>query len=282
MRSLFLVLLLALGCSTARDLATSPAASLLMSDEDRWYATQAALLDPRCWHLDATSSGALDVTVPADHTWYTTNAFAVTYGSPQFVSQDLFPNSRRSGFLRPLDARRPVALSAGTRIRNNAGINVAYLWRCDPDDVWSVDARYATDPRALYYGRLARLASLPISEVVLEVTGGGALTDDVHADLPSCGAVMLIAASIYDTAWSTIGWPATDPATPLNLLSEINNSHAVRFAESILQPMLCRDGLRVAVQKASNADAPGSTDPATAYPIHGSASLLYQVLPTDW
>lgn len=280
MRSLFLVLSLALGCTPR--LATSTADSLVLSDEDRWYATQAALLDPRCYQLDATSAGALDVTVPAGRTWYVTNAFAVTYGSPQFVAQDAYPNSRRSGFLRPLDARRSVALSAGTRVRNNAGINVAYLFRCDPDDVWSLDARYATDPRGLYYGRLARLTSLPISEVVLEVTGGGALTDDVHADLPTCAAVMLIAASVYDTAWSTIGWPASSPATPLNLLSEINNSHAVRFAESILQPLSCGDGLRAAVQKASNADAPGSTDPAIAYPIHGSSNLVYQALPTDW
>lgn len=272
---------LSAACS-APGVATSASSSTVLSDEDRWYATQAALLDPRCYQLAATNSATLDITVPDGHSWWVTNAFAVTYGDPQFVAQDAFPNTRRSGFLRPLDARRAFALSAGTRVRNNLGISMAYIWYCDPDLVWSADPRYLADPRGLYFGRLARLSSLPISETVLEVTGGGALTDDVHADLPACGAVMAVAASVYDAAWITIGWPAEAPAVPLNVLSELNNSHEVRFAESVLQPLPCRSGLRLSVQKASNADVPGSTNPAIAYPIHGSGSLVYQVLPSDW
>ena len=187
---------------------------MLSSDEDRWFATQSALLDPRCYHLEATSFGALDVTVPTGHTWHATNAFAVQYNTPQIVAQDLYPGTRRSGFLRPLDARRSIALPAGTRIRNNVGINVAYLFYADPAEVWCTDARYTTDPKALYYERLSRLQTLPISEVVLEVTGGGAIDDDVHADLPEFGSAMLVGCSVYDTCWVTVGW-TSNPAVPL-------------------------------------------------------------------
>lgn len=274
-----LLLLALLGCSVAPVSQSVPDTAPAQSDEDRWFATQAAMLDPNCYHEAGTAAGTLDITVSDGHVWYATNMFAVYYNDPLDVSQDAFPGTRRSGFLRPLDARRSVPLSAGTRVRSNIGINVAYVFYCDPQTAWSFDTRYADNPRGLYYERLRRLSELPVHEVILEATGGGALSDDLHVDLPAA-PILLTSASVYDASWMTIGC-ADGSVPPLNLLSEINNSHAVRFAESLLQP-IGGCPLRVALQKGSNADSPGSTDPAIAYPIHGSGSLTYIELPTDW
>lgn len=279
-----LALIFLIGCTTAEARMTE--ATTFTTDEDRYFATQAALLDPRAYHLSGTVFGDLDVTVPDRHTWFATNTFAVYYNEPQDVAQDSTPGTRRSGFLRPLDARRAFALSAGTRVRNigrgtSYQINTAYIYYADPQDVWDIDARYTADPKGLYYSRLARLATLPISEAIIEVNGGGAINDDVHLDLPAFGSAMLVNVSVYDASWMTIGW-IDNLGIPLNVMNEVNNSHSVRFAESVMQPIRFGPGLRVTLNKGSNADMPGSTDPAIAYPIKGSGSLVYQVLPSDW
>lgn len=252
------------------------------------YAIRAAMLDPACYTMAGTAAGGLDVTVPTGHSWHVTNAFAVYYGDPISVSQDAFPLTRRTGFLRPLDARRELTLGAGTRIRSNTGINLAYVLYCDPADLWASDSRYTTDPRGLYYERLQLLRTIPTESVALEATGGGAITDEIHAALPAV-PLILTSASVYDASWVTAGCPAW--VSPANVLSEINNAHAVRFAESIQQPMpAC--GARVTLQKGSLGDTWGpaagpvgvffSADPAVANPIHGSGFVTYQRLPKVW
>lgn len=258
-------------------------------DEDRYYATQAALIDPRCWHLAWTSTGMLDVTVPAGHTWWTSNAFAVIYNDPLIVAQDAYPGSRASGFLRTLDARGAVMLPAGTRIRNNQTlpptepyrINTAYLWYCDPAEVWDVDERYTTNPRGLYFGRLAQLESLQLRSAVLEATGGGSLDDAIAKTLPGTEDIIVTHVNIYDASWMTIGWPV-DGSPPLNVADEINNSHSVRFTRSVLQPLPRGTGLQIALRKGSTSDRPSSTDPAIAYPIKGTGSISWVETPTGW
>lgn len=255
------------------------------SNEDRYYATQAALLDPRCWHLAWTSAGTLDVTVPDGHTWWTSNAFAVMYGDPLIVAQDAWPGSRSSGFLRNLDARNAVRLPASTRIRNNQTlpptgpyrINTAYLWYADPVEVWEIDARYAADPRGLYYGRLAQLEALELRSVVIEATGGGSLDDVLTAEFPGANDIILTHVSIHDASWMTIGWPA-DGSPPLNVADEMNNSRALRFTRSTLQPLPRGTGLQIAIRKGSNSDLPASD----ASPIHGSVMASGVVLPEGW
>jgi hypothetical protein len=290
MRHLVPIAIFFAGCTTTAA-AVQQLAVIAAELED--FAVRAALLDPRCCYAMAgvdPATDALDVTIPVGHAWEVTNAFAVYYGDPIDVAQDRFPLTRRAGFVRPLDARRPLELGAGTRIRNAIGIHQAYLLFCDPAEVWALDARYSADPRALYFGRLARLRTIPTEMVVLEATAGGAINDDVHADLPAV-PLIVTSASVYDASWVTIGcpgWPA-----PSNVLNEINNAHGVRFGESILQPMpAC--GPRVALEKGNaGAALPAgatlgqvigavSSDPAVAMPQHGSGSLTFQRLPSDW
>lgn len=277
-------------CTPAtRTVTATVALTSYASDEDRYFATQAALLDPRCWHLAWTTSGALDVTVPEGHTWWTSNAFAVTYNDPLIVAQDTWPGSRSSGFLRTLDARGAVMLPAGTRIRNNQTlpptspyrINTAYLWYADPVEVWDVDERYTTDPRGLYYRRLAQLETLELHSAVLEATGGGSLDDVLALAIPGDTDIIVTHVSVYDASWMTFGWPA-DGSPPLNVADEINNSHSVRFTRSVLQPLPRGTGLQMALRKGSTSDAPGSTNSAIANPIHGSGSASWVCVPAGW
>jgi len=265
------------------------------SDEDHYWATQAALIDPKCWRLvAATPSTTLDVTVPDSRTWWTSNTFAVYLGEPHVVAQDVFPLSRSSGFLRELDARRVAMLPSGTRVRSTAGSHAAYVYYCDPEEVWSTDDRYTTDARGLYYRRLARLETLPLESAILEAHGGGALSEIVRMDVPVTGPILLEAVSAYDVAWCLLGWSDTE----LNVLSEINNSHVVRYAAAVLQPIPWRGTLSAVLQKASPSDGagtyevsistigtvtiPSSGDPRTAVPIKGSCSYWYWILPSDW
>lgn len=286
-----LVVALLTACA-ARQVGTTPSAISTQDAETEQWAIAAALLDPRCYTMDGTTTGGLDLTVPAGHAWHVVNAFAVYYGDPIDVAQDgADPRNlltRRTGFIRPLDARRALTLGAGTRIRSNRGINTAYLLYCDPQLVWDVDPRYASDPRGLYYERRQRLRSIPTQMVALEGTSGGAIDDDIHADLPAV-PLLITSASVYDASWVTVGCPGW--SSPANVLDEINNEHGVRIGDGIEMPLVgC--GARVALEKGTLGDTWGpatsaigvsaSSSPAIAMPQHCSGNLTYQLLPDDW
>lgn len=284
MRTLALALLL-VACTNPRLAVTDSA----LTSEDRYWATQAALLDPRAYELHSTLVGGLDITVPEGETWHAVNSFAVYFNEPVVYAQDAYPLHRRSGFLRTLDSRRAFTLPAGTRIRSNTNISDAYIHVAIPERVWAIDARYQEDPRGLYFDRMDQLRTLPVRELVAEATGGGGLTDVVRVAIPTdFTAGMLIASSVYDASWATFG--------RFNLHDEINNSHSLRFASTMLFPFE-RDGIGgdwFVLQKGSTSDGANvgypsmsfpigsSTDPAWAFPIKGSANVVYQVLPEGW
>ena len=283
---LTLAVLLA-ACSEAQLGSATSAVTFTDAETEQW-AIDAALLDPRCYTMAGTTSGGLDLTVPDGHAWHVVNAFAVYYGDPLDVAQDTFFLTRRTGFIRPLDARRPLVLGAGTRIRSNRLINTAYLLYCDPQTVWDMDPRYAADSRGLYFERRRTLRALPTRMVALEGTAGGAIDDDIHVDLPAA-PLLITSASVYDASWVTVGCPAW--SSPANVLDEINNDHGVRFARPIEMPMVgCR--ARVALEKGTLGDTWGpasaavgvsvSSSPAVAMPQHGSGSLTYVLLPEAW
>ena len=257
------------------------------SSEFTYWQTQAALLDPLAYVLEYTSVGALDVTVPVGETWHAVNAYQIYYNTPSFFATDELPNTRPTGFIRPLDARRPMVVPAGTRVRNNpAPITEAYLYYCNPSRVIGADSRYTTDPRGLYYQRLATQQTLPIRELVLEAQGGGSINDVVDIAIPTdFDNGLVIGASVYDCCWANFGI--------LNVMSETNNTHTIRMAETLLCPFprLGIGGTRFTMKKGTPADGwslnPYGTpysqfDAATAFPFTGSANVMYQVLPANW
>lgn len=258
----------------------------MSADERAFWQLQAALLDPLAYVLESTDVGGLDVTVPNDEVWYATNAFAVNYNDPTYFSQNPVPGLERAGFLRPLDSRRSMIIPSGTRVRSVTGINVAYLYYCNPSLVVGTDVRYTTDPKGLYYERLRRLGTFTVRELICEASGGGSIDDVVAVDIPNdFDNGMLIGVSIYDCCWLTWGL--------LNVTSEINNTHLNRRGESVLQPFqrLGIGGTQMTLKKGTLSDGwslnpygdpYSSIDPATAYPFNGTANALYVVLPADW
>ncbi len=240
-------------------------------DEIAWWQDEAAKLDPLAYVYHENPTDALDVTVPDGHTWFATNLFNVEVNT---AIRHFFPlegpDYRRAMFQRPLDARRATAYPAGTRFRGVTGENFSNVYACDPALVVGVDPRYQADPRGLYFERLQRLKALPVVEIWLEWDGGGDLAKSLTVDLPVFDAAMLIGASVYEGAWVELGH--------LNCMSEINNTHSVRFAESLLCPFMPTNIGGATITGQSGNDA----GDGAANPAHGSVSICYQVLPSDW
>lgn len=249
-----------------------------LTAEDQHWKVQAALLDPDAYFLVYDEGHTMDITVPAGRTWYVTNTFQVRFNEPEILGEDGHPGYYKSGFLRPLDSRRSIALPAGTRIRSNIQQNGAYVFYADPAAVWETDERYTTDARGLYYERLARLQTLPIRSTIIELRPWGETGTQLEHPLPvDAERFMLVGASVFDATWLNVGI--------LNVMSEVNNVHTVRFAESLLQP-LRRDriGNPVVRVKAGNYAGHLNPDPndPEGWDKTGTGNILYQVLPADW
>ena len=219
-----ITLLVALAACTVE---TSTVSQPIDHEADHWR-TQAALLDPRAYVYLHDPGYMLDVTVPTGHAWHVVNMFQVLINEPQAISDDGYTGYRASGFVRPCDARQPLVLPAGTRIRSNVERNGAYVYYADPALVLD-DPRYTIDPRGLYYERLARLQTLPIRDAIIEWISNGVTGKSFTLTLPNDFThAILVNASVYDAPWVLLGG--------INLLDEINNNHTVRFARSLMCP----------------------------------------------
>jgi hypothetical protein len=221
-----LVLALVAACSVE----TSSTAQLIDANaETAYWRTQAALLDPRAYVFLRDEGHTMDVTVPAGHAWYVANMFQVLIGEPQILSEDGYAGQYPSGFVRPCDARLPLVLPAGTRVRSNVLRNGGYVYYADPALVVDGDPRYENDPRGLYFERLQRLTTLPIRDVVIEWISNGITGKEFAATLPDdFDGAIVVNASTYDAPWVLLGG--------INLLDEINNNHTTRTARSLMCP----------------------------------------------
>ena len=250
--------------------------SLIEYEREHWR-TQAALLDPNAYFLIHDTGHMLDVTVPVGHTWHASNTFQVRFNEPDILGEDGYPGYYKSGFLRPLDSRRTIALPSGTRVRSNIEQNGAYLWYADPAAIWDTDERYQTDARGLYYERLQRLTTLPIREVIIELRPYGESGTQLEFELPEFESAMLVGASVFDATWLNVGI--------LNVMSEVNNIHTVRFAESLLQPFR-RDRIGHPVVRVKAGNYAGHLNPEPNDPEGwdktGTGNILYAVLPEGW
>lgn len=237
----------------------------LNDPEKAYWADQAALLDPLAYEFVVGNSWSR--TVPTGETWYAINMYQVNFG-----------NSTKAGFLRPLDVRRPVQLTAGTTFTNFSSQS-AYAYLCKPQLVFTADSRYTSDPKGLYFTRLDRLRQLAVNEIVGTITNASPNGTTVEVAFPTDFSYgLLTAASTYDASWSGLGNYDNSNVLLANLnnLNEINNDHAIRFAESIMAPFSRTIFPKLTVRGGNKA---GDTTTVT---LNGFGQMLYHKLPSDW
>lgn len=123
--------------------------------ESRYWQHQAALLDPAAHVYTMANNGgpsSVTLTVPASTTWYARNLW---WTRANDAGEGTYP----SKFHRCVAADEALSLQAGMTVVHN-GVplgNTPFSYLCQPELVIPSDARYVTDPKGLYYTRLARI-----------------------------------------------------------------------------------------------------------------------------
>lgn len=245
------------------DSAGRPRALVLPeANEFDYWLRLAVLLDPAAYVLH--KGGSWNVTVPDGTAWYSLNMWNVRLGASGGTIWQ-----RRVGKL--WDA---LMLPAGTNLQDN-GLN-GMLYVCKPELVVNTDARYR-DPRGLFFERMARLKTLPLVDINMSISAGGAVTNNVaSAAFPTdFSKGMIVAAHIFDGAW-TITANGPGPSDGLmNLTDEISDAHALRFAESMLLPFNRASHPYVQIHA-------GNVDGASGTALAANGGVLYHKLPSDW
>lgn len=250
-------LLLAVALAAAAMLGFTTSTQAQSSPSPYWQA-RAALLDPASF--DYYTGPSWSFTVPPGATWYALNVWQVTIDGALM-------------FQRPLDARDPLILPAGTTVRALAG-NDSFAYVSKPEKVTG-DVRYAA-PESLYWQRLERLDRLPQRTLAASLpsgTGRGALAvKEFPADVD---AAMLTHVSTHDTAWTIFGL-AGGKSGASNLDNETSDDHPIRYAAPTVAPFRRSTFPNIMVRAAS----PDGflTQPGMA----GVGVIRYAPLPSDW
>ena len=265
----------------------------MSANETKYWQVQAALLDPEAYTW--TTGVGVSVTVPADgFGWYATSMYRCVINN----------SGKYTATLRPCDYRRAILLPEGTDIRSQdtsppdpawgfQGLSAMYLYYCAPADVVASDTRYVSDPKGLYFERLARLAALPISEIITDNPVGGAYGQTITTVFPATfDRAIAVGATVYDLPWVIL---ADASGSGPNLMNESNNWQTARFAEAIGAPFKRSVFDRITAISGNFAGnpyidpwlpipAPYSGPGSFGSPLNqpGFSSVLYQVLPADW
>jgi hypothetical protein len=193
----------------------------MSAEEVTFWQDMAALLDPDAYEWVITSGTPASRTVPSDEHWYLVSGWKLyTLGGTTPL-----------WFHRQVDVRvQPLVLPADTVI-STSNVSGSSMYLCKPSLVTGGDSRYASDPRALYFERLALLGTLPQFQV------GGTQTDNGISTAAFAGGFtdgLIVHASQHDVAW--IAMFDTGAAGAGLLLNEISDTDRNRFAETVLMP----------------------------------------------
>lgn len=189
-------------------------------DEVAYWQDQAALLDPDAYVLFHGNTES--ETVPAGERWYLVNGW----------------NLKATGqgttwYHRPADVNRALMLPEGTTIETSepGGGSIAFMYICQPSLVAGSDARYTTDPRALYFDRLIKMGELAQHRLGSTATGSGQVGDAFPGDFTDG---LIVHVSVHDVAWMILLNTGGDGAS--NLHNEISDSSRIRWAEPLVMP----------------------------------------------
>jgi hypothetical protein len=221
----------------------------MTADETQFWQDQAALLDPLAYeHVFATSTTR---TVPGGERYYLLNGWQLDDGSSGLW------------YHRPADVNRALIIPSGESVITSSSAG-SFMWLCKPSLVTGSDARYTTDPRGLYFDRLAQLGTLTTYRLAGSATGAGSTAVTFPTDF-TYG--MVVHVSVHDVAWMIM----TDSGASnglSNTHNEISDTHGIRWAEPLLFPFTRTTMPKMLIQGVSL----GS----------GRASTKYIKLPGGW
>lgn len=223
---------------------------VMSAAEVTFWQDQAALLDPDAHVLVIGANQS--VTVPGGEHWYLRSGWYIqaTGGGTHF-------------FQRHAQADEALILPAGRTLTTHASIAISLMYLCKPSLVVGSDARYASDPRALYFERMIRLGNLAQSTIGVVETGAGTPTAAFPNDFTD-GLVVHV--STHGVAWSGLLVNGTTAVPPLQ--DEISDADPVRMANPVMFPFKRTTFPNIQAYGANAVD--------------GRATITYVKLPADW
>jgi hypothetical protein len=224
----------------------------MTADEVSFWQDMAVLLDPDAYEW-IISTSPTSRTVPAGEHWFLVSAWKVyTLGGTTPL-----------WFHRQVDVRvQPLVLPENTVI-STSSTSGSSMYLCKPSLVTGGDSRYTSDPRGLYFERLAQLYTLEQFQL------GGTVTDNSIGTAAFPGGFtngMIVHASQHDVAW--VAMFDTGATGAGLLLNEISDTDRNRFAESVFLPFKTTTWDSVEWRGASQSE--------------GAANVNYVKLPGGW
>lgn len=234
------------------------------ASEKRYWQDKAAQLDPAAYvfRSKAVLGAAFSETVPSGECWYIANAFfcRVSGGDAIYVH-------------RSPDVDKAVPIGAGTKLEFHTSSSYSMHYTCRPAIVIATDERYTTDPKGLYFERLAKLASLPAVSHRVQIQDGAAYGSNYDQPFPDdFEGGLCTSYSNHDVSW---GGMASQYGA-MNLGSEISDDHQNRIGERVMFPFSRSIFPKLRARGSSVSGAAG-----VAY-MKGNAQITYVKLPSDW
>lgn len=235
-----------------------------MTSEDQYYADQAALLDPACYHYAQGSPWT--VTVPATETWYTLN-----------IWNGAAPGGSTCFFHRNADVEDAMIMPAGFSVIS--ADPQAFILYARPLDVQANDTRYQTDPKGLYYDRLAALATIPMQTLGVNRPVGTIFATNsqkyINNGYPQFAKGIVRQWQLHNGSWLCMLGPGTNI---INTQMERNDKYPIRVTKSVLFPFMTSMFCGLWLNNGSEGDY--TTNPPQTYVGYGA--MQYQILPSDW
>lgn len=220
-------------------------------DETAFWQDMAALLDPDAYEY--VLGGTESRTVDAGETWYLVSGWWIEGGTHHW-------------FHRHADHREALPLSEGTTLELTNPIGGGanpHMVLCKPSLVTGGDARYSTDPRALYFDRLRKVGELEQFTVSAATTGSGLASTSFPTDFDNG---LVIHVSTHDVSWTILGDSADTGG--MILQDEISDATRVRFAYTVVIPFVRTTFPKLRLRGASQAE--------------GRSVIRYLKLPEGW
>lgn len=165
-----------------------------------------------------------------------------------------------------------------------------YVYVCQPELVIpapygsGTDQRYKTNPKGLYFDRLAALRSMTLHRLDVVVPPSTPINTVTTKDFPTdFDDALLVHVNCHDSAWVGLNSPTVGA---MNVMIEISDYHMVRFAQRVLAPFrrTTFPNFRVAGANipGNNQASYGSGYGGSSNPFAGQGGCSYFKLPAGW